>query len=96
MNNIQAIFQFEEGGYPPFIIQCTSHMKMGAVIDSFKNKVNADGIHIEFNDYYFCFNDKTINRDLTLEKFKINTSSSSSTLLIISVRKRSRITKCPD
>ena len=68
----------------------------GSIIDSFKNKVNADGINIEFNDYNFYFNDKLIKRDLTLENFKNNSSSSSSTLIIISVRKRSKLTKCPD
>ena len=91
MNNTQAIFQFEEGGYQPFLVQCTSNMKMGAIIDSFKNKVNADGIHIEFDDYNFYYNDKIIKRDLTLEYFIKN-----ATLIIISVRKKSKFIKCPD
>ena len=91
MNNTQAIFQFEEGGYQPFLVQCTSNMKMGAIIDSFKNKVNADGIHIEFDDYNFYCNDKIIKRDLTLEYFIKN-----ATLIIISVRKKSKFIKCPD
>ena len=59
--------------------------------DSFKNKVNADGIHIEFDDYNFYYNDKIIKRDLTLEYFIKN-----ATLIIISVRKNSKFIKCPD
>lgn len=96
MNPVQVLFQFEEGGYPPIIIQCNSDMKMNAVIDSFKNKVNADGINIEFNDYSFYFNDNIINLDSKLSRFQLRSSSSSRTLIILSVRKRSKLTKCPD
>ena len=96
MNPVQVLLQFEEGGYSPIIIQCTSDMKMNVVIDSFKNKVNADGINIEFNDYSFYFNDKIINLDSKLSRFQLKSSSSSRTLIILSVRKRSKLTKCPD
>ena len=88
MNPVQVLFQFEEGGYSPIIIQCTSDMKMNVVIDSFKNKVNADGINIEFNDYSFYFNDNIINLDSKLSRFQLKS--------ILSVRKRSKLTKCPD
>ena len=96
MNPVQVLFQFEEGGYSPIIIQCNSDMKMNVVIDSFKNKVNADGINIEFNDYSFYFNDNIINLDSKLSRFQLRSSSSSRTLIILSVRKRSKLTKCPD
>ena len=96
MNQVQVLFQFEEGGYSPIIIQCTSDMKMNVVIDSFKNKVNADKIKINFNDYIFYFDDKKMSLDSTIADFQNGSNSASRSLMLISVRKRSKFIKCPD
>ena len=96
MNPVQALFQFEEGGYPPIIVQCTSNQKINVVIDSFKNKVNADKIKINFNDYIFYFDEKKMSLDSTIADFQNGSNSASRSLMLISVRKRSKFIKCPD
>ena len=93
VQDVQVIFQFEEGGYDNSFIQSTSDVKMNEVISKFKNKVH----DVDFKDYEFYFKDKIVNQDLKLSRFKLRSSNSSSPLtIIISVRKRSYLTKCPD
>ena len=93
MEPVQVLFQFEERGYAPIIIQSTSDVKMSEVIDKFKNKASDKN----FKDYEFYFNDKIIIQDLKLSHFQLGEKSSNNPLIIIiSVRKRSFITKCPN
>ena len=40
VQDVQVIFQFEEGGYDNSFILGTSDMKMNEVISKFKNKVH--------------------------------------------------------
>ena len=93
MEQVQVLFQFEEGGYAPIFIQSNSDVKMSEVIDKFKNKASDKN----FKDYEFYFNDKIIIQDLKLSHFQLGERSSSSPIIIIvSVRKRSFLTKCPN
>ena len=84
MESVQVIFQFEEGGYAPINIQSSPNSKMSEVIEKFKNKA----YQLNFDNYEFYFNDKKVNQNSKLSHFR-------STIIIISVRKRSYLTKCP-
>ena len=93
MELVNVAFKIEEGGYEPFIIPSSSDVKIGEVIDKYKNKIK----DVDFKDYEFYFNDKIINKDLKVSHFQlISANSKGPLIIIISVRKRSNITKCPD
>ena len=85
MESVQVIFQFEEGGYASINIQSSPNSKMSEVIEKFKNKA----YQLNFDNYEFYFNDKIVTQNTKLSHFR-------STIIIISVRKRSFFTKCPD
>ena len=85
MESVQVIFQFEEGGYAPINIHSLPpNSKMSEAIEKFKNKA----YQLNFDNYEFYFNDKIVNQNSKVSHFR-------STIIIISVRKRSYLTKCP-
>ena len=90
MSQVSANFEFFEGEHKDIVIQCTQKMKLSEVIDSFKNKVKSE---LELKDYLFYHKKKEINLEknpeLTVADFK-------KTIINISVRKRSKIIKCPE
>ena len=90
MSQVSANFEFFEGEHKDIVIPCTQKMKLSEVIDSFKNKVKSD---LELKDYLFYHKKKEINieknPELTVADFK-------KTIINISVRKRSKIIKCPE
>ena len=89
MSQVQANFEFEDDEYQSVVIPCTPKKKIGEVIDSFKNKVKND---IEIKDYLFFNKKKEINPESTISDFQ----KVSKSIITITVRKRTKITKCPD
>ena len=88
---VKVIFQFDcTNGFPETIfIYGKSESKMLKVIEALRNKI---GKEVDIKDYLFYHNDKIINLELTI--YYYNRSKYND--IIISVRKRTKIIKCPD
>ena len=87
MSQAQVNFEFEDEKYKCINIPSDPKIKMDKLIDQFKNKVKLDP-----KDYIFSSKNEEINRESTiadLQQILGNTIN-------ISVRKRTKFTKCPD
>ena len=85
METVQIIFQFEEGGYKKISFEFNPKTIMSEVVDKLKIKAS----ELKFENYEFYLDDKIVNQNLKLSEFH-------DSIIIISVRKRSYLTKCPD
>ena len=85
METVQIIFQFEEGGYKKISFEFNPKTIMSEVVDKLKIKAS----ELKFENYEFYLDDKIVNQNLKLYEFH-------DSIIIISVRKRSYLTKCPD
>ena len=89
---MNVLFDFEEGNIGTTFIQCTVDAKMNQVLGALKTKMNSDNKVIDLRDYIFIYNDKIINKDLTIGQIRKNPSD---TNIVIKVSQRSKIMKCP-
>ena len=71
---MNVLFDFEEGNIGTTFIQCTVDSKMNQVLGSLKIKMNSDNKVIDLRDYIFIYNDKIINKDLTIGQIRKNPS----------------------
>ena len=94
MSRIHAIFNFDENDfdkeYQPFSIPCTSKMKMLEVIERFENKI---GKEVNIKDFLFYHENNIINPELKISDFQ---KQSNLNFIIISVKKRTKLIKCPN
>ena len=91
--NVQVTFRFD---YRELEISklCTPKMKMQKVIEFFGNKI---GKEVDIKDYLFYHKNKIINPELTISDYlKDYQKKLKSNIIIISVRERTKIIKCPD
>ena len=89
---MNVLFNFEEGDIGTITIQSNADTKMNQAIDSLKNKINSDNKVIDLRDYIFLYNNKIVNKDLTIAQIRKNISE---TNIIIKVCLRTKIMKCP-
>ena len=87
MSTVYANFEFLDEEYKDIVIQCTPKKKMSEVIDLFKNQVKSEK---ELKDYLFYYKKEEINPESKVSDFE-----KSKTIINISVRKKSKIIKCP-
>ena len=82
-----ATFSFRDRDIDPIRVQCKADEKFSQIYDKLAKK-----IYINPNDFDFYYNENIINKDSTIIKIKNNKSARN---IDISVKKRSKIMKCP-
>ena len=87
MSQVLANFEFLDGEHQDITFPCNPKKAMSYVIDSFKDKVKSE---IELKDYLFYYKKKEIDPELTVSQYQ-----NAKTIINISVRKKSKIVKCP-
>ena len=87
MSQVLANFEFLDGEHQDITFPCNPKKAMSNVIDLFKDKVKSE---IELKDYLFYYKKKEIDPKLTVSQYQ-----NAKTIINISVRKKSKIVKCP-
>ena len=90
---MNALFQFEDRSIQPIETQRNIDRKAGQLFEKFKNKATLDMSPFDLNDFIFTYNGEKIDKDTTIAQLKGNKSSS---FIIISVKKKTKIMKCPE